>query len=97
MPKNTMIQLTGNSQSFVFFFKQVIPTNTDLISSKVLRSVYKDGRTEIGGTEILTGEDQHNETNGEKEGRNEQDQTGILRSEITRTTLNHLDDHRTKA
>jgi hypothetical protein len=50
-------------------------------------------RTEIGSTKILTSEDEHDQTDGKEESRNECNQTWVLGPQSPGSTLDQLNYH----
>jgi hypothetical protein len=73
------------------------PVNGQLPQLGLLLQTSHTDQHEVGGTEILTGKDKHDETDREKGRSEEVDQPGVIGPQITRSTLNQLDDHGTEA
>lgn len=70
-----------------------MPTSTDRQQSEPPSPSWRSGHTEIGSAQILTCEDEHDQTDGEKGGRQQGDQTGIVGPERTRAALDQLNHH----
>lgn len=51
----------------------------------------------VGGAEVLTGEDEHDETDREEKGGNEGDEAGVVGAEGSGTALDDLDEHGSEA
>jgi hypothetical protein len=51
----------------------------------------------VGSTQVLTGQDKHDESYGEEESGDESDETGVVGTEGSTTALDDLHEHGTEA